>query len=476
MNQLKKNFLYNSSYQILKLIIPLITEPYLARVLGLEGVGTYSYTYSIVYYFMLATLLGVNDYGNRSIARVRDNKEKLSKTFWEIYIFQLILGIVMLVSYFIYISIFSSDYRRIFLIQSLFILSAILDINWFYFGLEKFKTTIGRNIIIKVLTVFLIFIFVKNTSDIYIYTFIMSIMTVISQLALWGFLKRDIHFVKVSKKDIQKHIKPNLTLFLPVISVSLYKIMDKIMLGILSNITEVGYYESAEKIINVPLALISALGTVMLPRISNMLVTGDEKMATSYISKSISFIMFLSFAMCFGIISVSYEFAPIYFGPQFKKTGILMIYLSITIPFCSFANVLRTQYLIPKARDKDYLIASIIGAIINIVLNLILIPSMKSIGAGIATIFAEFFVMLYQIIAVRKDLPIKDYVKSVIPFLLKSIIMFILIIIIKCFRFTPIITILLQVIIGILIYIILNWKFINSMIDIKIVLKKYFKV
>ena len=135
-NSTKKNFIYNLIYQILILIIPLITAPYLSRVVGVSGVGTYSYTYSIVYYFMLLTLLGINNYGNRTIAKVRDNKEKRSKEFWSMYILQLVMGTIMLIIYLGYVLIFDVKYKQIALIQSLFIFSSILDINWFFFGLK----------------------------------------------------------------------------------------------------------------------------------------------------------------------------------------------------------------------------------------------------------------------------------------------------------------------------------------------------
>ena len=184
MNSVKKNFIYNIVYQILVMAIQLITAPYLARVIGSAGVGTYSYTYSIVYYFMMLTLLGVNNYGNRSVAKVRDDKKKLSKVFWGIYIFQLCMGMLMLVLYLGCVFAFESKYRSIALIQSVFIVSAILDINWLYFGLEKFKITIARNAFLKVLSVILIFIFVRKRGDLWKYTLIMSGTTVLSQLVL----------------------------------------------------------------------------------------------------------------------------------------------------------------------------------------------------------------------------------------------------------------------------------------------------
>ena len=167
MNNPKENFIYNMIYHLFILIIPLITAPYLARVVGADGVGIYSYTYSIVYYFMLLTLLGVNNYGNRSIAKVRDNKEKLSKTFWSIYLFQLIMGFLMLIIYTEYLLLFLKNYKIYSIIEILFIISAMLDINWFFFGMEEFKKTITRNIIVKFGNVALIFLLVKSSNDLY---------------------------------------------------------------------------------------------------------------------------------------------------------------------------------------------------------------------------------------------------------------------------------------------------------------------
>ena len=220
-NNVKKNFVYNIIYQVLVLIIPIITAPYLSRIIGKYGIGVYSYTHSIVNYFMLITLLGVNNYGNRTIAKVRDDKEKLSKTFWSIYLFQLLIGCIMLIIYFVYVFAFVDKYKNIALIQSIFIISAMLDINWLFFGLEEFKKTITRNSFIKVGNVILIFCLIKTKNDVWKYTLIMSGMTFLSQLILWGFARTKIKFTKIKWKDIIKHVKPNLILFIPVDSTSL---------------------------------------------------------------------------------------------------------------------------------------------------------------------------------------------------------------------------------------------------------------
>lgn len=468
----KKNFIYNIIYQVLALIIPLLTAPYLARVIGAKGVGTYSYTYSIVHYFMLLTMLGVNNYGNRTIAKVRDDNEKLSKNFWSIYSLQLIMGILMLLTYLSYVLLFDNKFRIIALMQSLFVISAMLDINWFFFGLEEFKKTITRNSIVKIGSVILIFLLVKEKSDIWKYTLIMSGMTCLSQLILWGFIKNKIEFSKVEWSDIVKHIKPNLILFVPVIAVSLYKIMDKIMLGSLTTVSEVGFYENAEKIVNIPLALITALGTVMLPRMSNIIAKGNIEEAEKYISKSINFVMFLSYAMCLGLVGVGYKFAPFFFGKEFQKTGILIMMLATTLPFLSFANVLRTQYLIPREEDKIYIESVFLGALTNLTTNFIFIPLYGSIGACIGTIAAEFSVMFYQAMAIRKELPINKYIVDSIPFFIKALIMLVVIYPFNYLNISDYIRLLLQVLLGVFVYVLLNIKYILLIVDYKKILKR----
>ena len=472
MSNPKKNFIYNFAYQILAIIVPVIVSPYLSRILGADGVGVYSYTYSIMHYLMLLTMLGVNNYGNRTIAKVRDDKDKLSKSFWSIYSMQLITGLAMLILYIAFIVLFGSKYKLIFAMQIPFVISAILDINWFFFGLEEFKKTITRNSVLKVGSVILIFLLVKNSGDVWKYTLIMSGMTCLSQLVLWTFIRNKIVFVKVKWKDIKAHIKPNLVLFIPVIAISLYKVMDKIMLGLLADTIEVGLYENAEKIINIPLVIITALGTVMLPRMSNIIAKGDKATAEKYISKSTSFVLFLSLAMCCGLIGIGYHFAPFFFGAEFQKTGVLIMLLAVTLPFISFANVIRTQYLIPREKDKIYIKSVFLGAAINLVMNLIFISEYGSIGACIGTIAAEITVMVYQLCSVKNELPIRIYLLKNFPFVIKSLIMLIIVFIFNYIDMKSLVRLLVQVGLGCLIYGLLNLKYIMSIVNFKHLFKK----
>lgn len=464
---MKKNYIYNVIYQILILIIPLVTVPYVSRVLGASGIGIYSYTYSIVHYFMILAMLGLNNYGNRSIAQIRDDKEKLSQTFKEIYGMQLLVAFMMVIFYIIYLCVFDIDYKNIAIIQTLYIISCVFDINWFFFGIEKFKLTVTRNTIIKILSLVFIFVFVKDKNDVWIYTLILSGSVLLSQLMLFPFLKQYlIKDQKVEFKNIIKHLVPCLKLFLPVIAVTIYRVMDKTMIGLFSTMEEVGFYENAEKIVGVPSAIISALGTVMLPRMSNVYAKNNDDIGLKIINKSIKFIMFLTFAMTLGLIVISTDFSVVFFGSEFEKVGLLISVLSFTLVFVSFGNVIRTQYLIPKEMDKQYITSAFLGAGVNFVLNIILINKFQSVGACIGTVAAEFVVTFYQVYSVRRKLPIKKYLIEILPFILKAFGMMIIILPLGNLSNNRILIIILQIVFGIIIYGILNFNYVIKLLNI----------
>lgn len=447
----KKNFIYNLLYQMLIIILPIITTPYISRVISVEGVGIQSYWRSIANYFVLFAMLGINNHGNRSIASNRENKENLSKVFWSIYIFQIIMSALMIFVYLVYIILGVKENKTIAVIQLIYIVAAMLDINWFFFGMEEFKITVTRNTIIKVLSTCSIFIFVKSSKDLYLYSLILALSTLISQITLWFYIKRFIKFIRVKWSDIYKQIKPNLVLFIPVVAVSIYKIMDKIMLGSMSNMIEVGYYENSEKIINIPMGIIVALGTVMLPKMSNLQARGQEEEGKRYILLSIQFVMFLSIGSVAGLIGVGPKFIPLFLGLEFKPCVEVVSLLAITLLFMGWANVIRTQYLIPKQLDKIYIISTILGAIVNLIINILLIKKYGAIGAAIGTIFAEGVVAIYQTVSIRKKLDIKIYVNRVAPYLISGIIMCIFVRWIGNVSNLNII-IVVQIIIGILVY------------------------
>ena len=423
-NSVKINYIYNVAYQLLLILAPLITSPYISRKLGPDMIGQQSYCYSIATYFMLFIMLGVANYGNRCVAKVRENRKELSQTFWTIYGFQCLRAIVVLTTYILFVLFFEQKYSLIALVNGIYVFSGFFDISWLFFGLEQFRLTVPVNFIVKIFNIIALLLFIRQPSDIWKYSLIIGSVALISNCILWFYLKRFVDWYKPSFKEFLPHIKPEIILFVPVIAVSLYKVMDRIMLGALSTSTEVGFYTQAESIVNLPMSLITSLGTVMLPRISHLISKGDIDSTKKYIESSISFAMMLAFAMAFGLSAIAPTFAPTFFGEEYVPCSALIIGLSITIIFISWANIIRTQYLIPNAKDKSYLISIVTGAIVNLCINFSLIPRFASIGAVVGTVCAEGVVCFIQTFMVHKELPIKKYINIASPFFIMGIVMF----------------------------------------------------
>lgn len=449
---IKKNFFYQTIYEVLIIIMPFITSPYVARVIGAKGLGIYSYTSSIAYYFILFGMLGIKNYGNRIIAKNRDNSDRLNTVFSNVFFVHFFISIFCFLIYVIYALNVKED-RIYALIQITYVFSGVVDISWFYFGIEKFKLTVIRNIFIRLMNVLLIFILVRNSNDLWKYCFIMGGSTLISQMSLWIPIRKYVKIVKPTISEMMIHLKPMFVLFIPAIAVSLYKYMDKIMIGYLATKTELGFYENAEKVINIPITVISAFGTVMLPKMSNIVANNKQKKSMEYIELSMRYIMCLAFGLTFGLASVGGVFAPVFWGSEFIFSGSIIMCLAITIPFISFANVIRTQYLIPYEKDKVYIVSVIAGAILNLLINYLLIPRWGALGATIGTIFAEILVCLIQAFSVKSELPIKKYIHNFISFFEIGFLMFVVVYFMGMKKSPSIKLLIMQVLIGGLIYV-----------------------
>lgn len=412
-------------YQVLILIVPFITTPYISRVLLAEGIGTYSITTTIAKYFWMFALLGMANYGNRTISKARDNKDILSNTFWNLFYFQAISSCIVLFLYTIWLRCYGiQNYNMIAVCQIPYILSAVFEISWFFYGTEQFKFMVFRNTIIKIITTIMIFLFVKKQGDVWIYVLINTLSLLLGQLCLWPFLLKQVYWVKPNIKKICNHLQPNLVLFVSVVAVSFYNLMDKIMIEVLSSRIELGYYENTEKIFNMVIGIVGAIGSVMLPRISYLMEKHDKRSIEAYLSKSMYYIMSLAIGITFGISGIAKEFAIVYFGKEFTKCGKLLMIIIFAVPFYSWENILRTQYLLPGNRDKIFVKGTIYAALANLLLNLFLIPFLGGLGAVYGTVVAQVAAAGYQSIIICKELPLKKYLKKLIPFFISGIFMF----------------------------------------------------
>lgn len=459
---MKKNFIYNLLYQFVQIVIPLILLPYVSRVLGADTLGVYNYSYTIASYFLIFGMLGVANYGCRSIAEVQDDFEKRSKVFSSIYIVQFCFSLSVLVIYLTYVVFFVRENKVIALIQTLIVLSGTFDINWFYFGIEKFKLTVTRNIAIKIITTLLVFIFVKKSSDLLLYTAIYAVGLFISQSIVWIFLKNYIKIGRVKLKDALVHIKPMIVLFVPILAISLYKYMDKIMLGILCEYSQVAYYTNSESIISIPAVITTALGTVALPRLTSLNAKGKKEASEHYLEISLQFAMFLACGMAFGLGAVSDVFVHLYFGTGYESCAVLMVVFFPCVIFQAWASIIRMQYLLPNSHDKVYVVSVVVGAIINLFINIMLIPSLQAVGAVIGTIVAEFMVATIQTVFCLRYLPIKKYLKTTGYYVIIGFSMFLIINFMKSHMNYGVLTLIICIFVGggfyVIISMLVNWR------------------
>lgn len=311
-----KNYIYNLIYQILVIIIPIITTPYLARVLGAEGNGIFSYTESIVTYFILFGTLGISMYGQREIAFVQDDIKKRSKIFYELLALRFFTMLISVIVFYIFYGV-SGDYAIYYRILLIEMFANLVDINWFFQGLEDFKKITIRNIIVRLISVVCIFIFIKTPDDLSKYLLIYTLSLLIGNITLWISLHKYITKVNIKSLRIFTQLKPTLALFIPQVAMKVYTVLDKTMVGsITGNMSEVGFYEQAYKVINILLTIITSLGTVMMPRIAKCYADGNFSQIKNYMYKTFKFVYMLAFPLIFGIIVVANKFVPMFFGPR----------------------------------------------------------------------------------------------------------------------------------------------------------------
>lgn len=417
-----KNWAYNILLQLVNMLLPIITVPYISRVLKADGVGINSFTLATTQYFILVGTLGISMYGNRQIAYCRDDKEKMSKTFWSIYALNLITTSISLI---IYLLIFGADktYGRIYIIQSLNIVASVIDITWLYMGLEDFKKTVTRNMVVKIIGVIAIFIFVKTKSDLSKYVFINAIMIVLGNAVMWMYIPKTVNKIKITFSDVFSHLIPTLMLFVPQIAIQVYAVLDKTMLGLLSDNFQVGIYEQSQKIIRVILALVTSLGTVMLPRMSNLFANNYKEKMDEYLNKTLLIVSYVSIPMAVGIAAISKEFSW-FFGPGFGDVTALMVILSPILFFIAMSNITGTQYLLPANRTNEFTFSVTVGAIVNVILNFIFISRIKAVGACIATLVAEIIVTTIQFACLRENIRKKKLAIAVFKYFIVSMIMY----------------------------------------------------
>lgn len=422
------NYVYNLIYQILIIIIPIILIPYISRHLLSEAIGEYSFSFSIVSYFVTISLLGIVYYGNRQISLIKNDSIKLNDVFWGIFLFKLIISIISFILYILFVSFFIDESMKpLYYVQSILILSVMLDISWFFTGMEDFKNILIRNVFVKLLSLSMIFILVKKPEDLILYALILSLSEIIGQALMWISLpkyKIKINFKNIKQYKVIEHGKGLFILFLPRAAIQIYTTLNVTMLGVYNTKQEVAYFDYANKIVSLLLAIVTSVGIVMLPRISMMTKKSDKDDISKLLSKSLRTMLYIGIPIMFGLMSISNVFVPLFLGDEFSYVAVLLLVLPIKMIFVIISNVTGIQFLIAHNRNKEFFVSSILGGVISIIINILIVKNLGSLGSVLSLIIAEMIVTFSQIYFVRKDISIIRVLLSSWKIFVSGLVMF----------------------------------------------------
>ena len=456
-----KNYAYNLSYQLLLIILPIITTPYVTRVFSSNDLGTYSFFNSIVTYFVLLATLGVANYGTKEIS---GNRTIIRKNFWGIYTLQLGATILSLTLYILLCLTFSLMQNPVAYILGLSLLSKGLDISWLFQGLENFRKITVRNITVKLAGVISIFLLIRSSNDLYLYVFLLTTFELLGQLSMWLPAKEFIGKPHFDLMYAKRHLKPVILLFLPQIAISLYVSLDSTMLGVLASARDVGIYDQALRLVNILLTLVTSLGSVMLPRVSNLLSSGDHKAVNKMHEMSFLIYNLVIFPIIAGMLIVNDDFVNFFLGQDFQEARYAIAIMIFRMFFIGWTNIMGIQILIPHNKNKEFMLSTTIPAIVSVGLNLLLLPKLGYIGAAIVSVLTETLVWGIQFFYTHTYLREVPIIGSLIKIIISSGFMYGILLLVKQFlNVSPMINVGLYAVLGAIIYVslILIFKVIN---------------
>ena len=456
-----KNYAYNLSYQLLVIVLPIITTPYVTRVFSSNDLGTYGYFNSIVTYFILLATLGVANYGTKEIS---GHRKDIQKNFWGIYTLQLGATILSLALYVLLCVTLSSMQNLVAYILGLSLVSKGLDISWLFQGLEDFRKITVRNITVKLVGVISIFLFVKSANDLYLYVFLLTIFELLGQLSMWLPAREFIGKAHFDLAYARVHLKPVILLFLPQVAISLYVTLDRTMLGALASKMDVGIYDQALKLVNILLTLVTSLGSVMLPRVSNLLSSGDNKAVNKMHQMSFLIYNLVIFPIIAGMLIVNDDFVQFFLGKDFQDARYAIAIMIFRMFFIGWTNIMGIQILIPHNKNKEFMISTTVPAIVSVGLNLIFLPKLGFIGAAIVSVLTEALVWGIQLYFTRTYLKEVPIMGSMMKIVLASGLMYGLLLLVKSIvHLSPTLNVVLYAGLGGIIYgtLILLFKVVN---------------
>lgn len=420
-NKTSTNFIFYAGYQILLYIIPFVISPFLTRTLREESLGIFSFSNSIVTYFVLLANLGIARYGQREISNAKENK---TEVFWSLYLNHFVFSLVSLSIYSILLFTVFQNQIPVYAICSIYIVSALFDVTWLFYGQENFKIVTIVNGIFAIIKMAAIFLLIKSPGHLWIYQFIYYGAFLGSNIVIFLIALHHVGRPIISIKNSIRHIKPLLYFSLIVVAVTLYTVFDKTIIGLFMDKTEVAFYEYADKIVAIPKMLLLTIGTVLFPKMCS-LEARDEKTRIGEIHAiSLFFSIGIGIGAIFGLFALGKPVTTLYYGDNFSKSGDYLVAMSPVILFITLGDIFRTQFIIPKKKDGIFLLSVSLNAIINLAISFALIIPLGVYGVIIGTIIAEAFGCIFQMIYCRKYTNFKKIFTYLITFIVFGFAMF----------------------------------------------------
>ncbi len=425
------NFIYNFISQVLALIVPLITTPYLSRVLRETGNGQYSYALSIITYFILFANLGFDIYGQRQIAAYQDDKERKSAAFWEITalkgIFTAVsLGVLYAV---LFTAGFGESYTPLILILSVQVVIVPLDVQFLFRGDEDFRAIALRTIVLRVITLACIFIFVRRSTDTWLYCLCVSLSAAFSNIVMWPSVFKRVSCVPLRELKLARHLKPAFLIFLPTLAVTVYSVLDKTMIGLLAENPDYqnGCYEQAYKINSVALLLVTLISSVMVSRNAHEHGAGNAEGVKNNIYFAARYVWLMGLPLIVGFAVLSPNLCSWFLGEGYAEVPLLLMIMSVRFVVSGLGVVLGDQLFIATGREKYPTIATACAAVLNFGLNFWLIPYFGAVGAAITTAVAEVAVTAVLCIcaAATRSVSVLKIFVSCWKYLLAAAVMFV---------------------------------------------------
>lgn len=429
---IKKNLIFNTILTVGEMIFPLITFPYISRVLSPDGLGIVNYANSIISYLILISCLGVNTYGIKEGAKYRDDKEKLGKFVSEMLLINFI-AVIFAVTILLIILFFPGNekYRQLLIIYGFSVFITPFTISWFISLIEEYRYVTIRTIIIRVISMLSIFVFIKSKDDYVKYALILVLTNAFTMILNLHFSKRYISLFNVSKYEIKKHILPILFIFGSSLSVNVYVNSDITLLGMLKSEYSVGIYSVSVKIVRIIITFVSSLNTVIFPRISYYLKNDFLKEYNQLLKKGADFLLLLAVPASVGLLFVSEAIIMLFIGNQYIDAIVNLKILSIDIVFFPLSNYISYQIVLSHNKEKVFLISTLVSCIINIILNIVLIPIFAENAAATTTLISELINIMICVITTRRDIEYREIFSNAKNYLSGTILMGIILLSVK---------------------------------------------